>query len=241
MTIYPLIAGLLIACAICGCSTRLPTYPAMSDEASLAIIADRQATVQRIVAECDINLTDADGQSVTLEGVLVARPPGNVRLRAWKFGHAVFDLTLVDGKGWIMIPEQGPGAQQLNVTNMPASRVGEALDLLGPLYFRSAKPVGGDNMMLLAAGPALGRDNVLCEVQRRTLTPRRFVVHAGSDLPPSELLLDQYAVVDDNVWPMRIRLRGKSGGVLLRLRNVEINGEIAPTAFVPPKRAKALP
>lgn len=92
-----------------------------------------------------------------------------------------------------------------------------------------------------AKGRAFGRDDVECEIERRTLTPRRFVVTGGGDTPRSELALDGFAMINDVAWPMRMRLRSGTGDVLLRFRNAELNAEVPAGAFVPPRRAKALP
>jgi hypothetical protein len=213
----------------------------MSDAESLKVIADRQAAVTSISAECDLELTDAQGQRVNLDGVLVSCPPGNVRLRAWKFGHAVFDLTLSEGKGWVVLPDEGPAAGKMDLQMMPAQRISGALDLLGASFFRTARPSGGDTVTLIARGSALGRDDVTCEIERLTLTPRRFVVgEEGAELS-SELLLDRYTPEAGVVWPMRMRLRSPSGEVVVTVREVELNGKVPGGAFTPPARAKALP
>lgn len=244
MRISVVASWLLLASAIlngCASSPPLPAYPAISDTDALATIAERQATVRSISAECDLDLTDAQGQRVSLDGVLVAEPPGSVRLRAWKFGHAVFDLTLKDGKGWVVLPDEGPAAGKMDINKMPAQRVGDALDLLGASFFRTARPAGGDRVTLIARGSALGSDDVTCEIDRLTLTPRRFVVGAEGGTLSSELLLDSYALVVGGVWPMRMRLRSPSGEVVVTVREVELNGEVPAGAFTPPQRAKALP
>ncbi|MFA6047029.1 MAG: hypothetical protein WC718_18760, partial [Phycisphaerales bacterium] len=111
------VIGLLMMGMLGGCASSLPVYPPMSDADALAKIADRQAMVKSLSAECDLDLTDAQGQRISLDGVLVAEPPGRLRLRAWKFGQAVFDLTLVDGKGWVMTPDDGAaGAHHMDVS-----------------------------------------------------------------------------------------------------------------------------
>lgn len=234
---------LAAATLLSGCASAppLPTYPAMSDIDALATIAERQATVKSISAECDLDLTDAQGQRVSLDGVLVAEPPGSVRLRAWKFGHAVFDLTLNEGKGWVVLPDEGPAAGKMDINKMPAQRVGDALNLLGASFFRTAKPTGGDAATLTARGSALGSDDVVCEIDRLTLTPRRFVVGADGGAMTSELLLDRYSPSGGIVWPMRMRLKSPAGEVVVTVREVELNGEVPGGAFTPPQRAKALP
>lgn len=224
-----------------GCASRLPVYPAMGDAESFATIADRQASVKTLSAECDLDLTDSLGQRVSLDGVLVAALPGKVRLRAWKFGHVVFDLTMADGKGWVMVPDDVRGPRRFDVESLPARQVRDAMDLLGPAYFLAARHGGGNERVLLARGPALGRDDVECEIDRATLTPRRFVMDMGEASAPTELLFDEYAVVGEIVWPMRVRLRSPSGEVSIRFRGVELNGALPDGAFTPPGRAKALP
>ncbi|MBC7835823.1 MAG: hypothetical protein H7Y88_12105 [Phycisphaerales bacterium] len=235
------VLGLFAVDVLGGCASDLPVYPAMSDAEALATIADRQGLVRSISAECDLDLTDAQGQRVRLEGVLVAEPPGKMRLRAWKLGHAVFDLTLADGKAWVIVPSEGPGADRLDTAKIPAWRVSEAIDLLGPAYFRTARRSGGDKRTLLARGPAFGQDDVVCEIERLTLTPRRFIVGSDRTSLASELLLDDYTLVGNLVWPMHIRLRGASGEMLIRIHELELNGDVPAGAFIPPSRAKALP
>ncbi len=246
---FLVVMGLLITGLLGGCASGLPVYPPMSDADALAKIAERQAMVKSLSAECDIDLTDVQGQRISLDGVLVVEPPGRLRLRAWKFGQAVLDLALVDGKGWVMVPDNGAaGAHHLDVSRLPAKRIRDAMDLLGPTYFREVKPVIGESTAaksadLVVRGVALGSDDVRCEIDRPTLTPRRFVVvdQGAGEATSSELLLDKYDTVNMIVWPMRMRLRSPTGEVMVRIREIEINGEIPAGAFVPPARAKALP
>lgn len=232
------------AALFAGCASPLPTYPPMPDAAALATIAARQATVKSLSAQCDLDLTDARGQRISLDAVLVAQPPGRLRLRAWKFGQAAFDLTLVGGEAWIMSPDDGAGVAQgrrPDLSRLSAQRIRDALDLLGPAYFRTASPVAGEPGTLRTQGPALGLDDVTCEIDRATLTPRRFLVGNSNQPAPGELILDQYEPVHSIIWPMRIRLLGPTGQVMVRIRDLELNGDIPAEAFTPPARARALP
>lgn len=243
------VIALAVVSLLGGCASSLPAYPPMSDAAALETIAARQAMVNSLSAQCDLDLTDAQGQRVSLDGVLVAEPPGRLRVRAWKFGQAVFDLTLADGKAWVLTPDDEPAAaHHMDVSKLPAKNIRDALDLLGPTYFRVAAAVGAQPAnakpgVLVVRGSALGRDDVTCEIDRATLTPRRFVVGGGPAGQPaaSQLLLDEYEVVNTIAWPMRMTLQSPTGEVLVRIRELEINGEIPGGAFVPPARAKALP
>jgi len=242
LSILGLLMGLIGGCASV---TPLPAYPAMSDADALRTIADRQQAVKSVSAECNIYLTDPQGQTVSMDGVLVAQLPGKLRLRAWKFGHAVFDLTLTGDKNWVMLPDDGQAARKLDPANMPARRLGDALDLLGPSFFRTAssisnvQPTGGP--LLVVRGSALGRDDVVCEIDRQTLTARKFVMGAADNAHASKLKLDDYAMTESGiVWPMRMSFKSPMGEVLIVVRSVELNGDVPAGAFVPPKRAVEL-
>ena len=155
---------LATALALVGCAAEtarepLPTYRLMSPEESIQIIAARQAEIKKVSARSEIELTDADGQQVNLDGALPAMPQTTtgprVRLRAWKLGHAVFDLTVVDGKAWIVAPDDprlGEPARKSSPSEsetgdarrtpaQPARRIAEAIDFIGPDFFKASSVV----------------------------------------------------------------------------------------------------
>ena len=72
-----------------GCASPLPTYPRMRDDDAARIIGDRLATIHMFSARCEITMTNSQGDSVRLDGALVAASPDRLRMRAWKFGRAV--------------------------------------------------------------------------------------------------------------------------------------------------------
>ncbi len=230
--------------AMVGCTAQLPTYPPMSDSQSLATIAQRLDSVKSVSSACDVTLTDAGGERVRLDGALVAELPDKGRLRAWKFGRAVLDLTLVGGRVWVWTAESGYAAERTDPTRFPSQRLSEAIDLLGPAYFRSATAIEADRsneQTLSARGPAFGQDDVVCEIDRSTLTPRRYLVPNQEGGSESTLSIEQYAVIDGLAWPTRLRLRSASGEVLIQFNDPELNGEIPAGVFEPPARAKAVP
>lgn len=227
--------------ALAGCRARLPAYPPMADDKALRTIAGRLESVTSLSAEFDLSLTNAEGQTINLDGVLVAQPPGRARVRAWKFGHAVFDLTLVDGEAWLVAPDEKGVSGAMDTESIPARRVSEAIELLGPSYFRAAESILAETPMLMARGPAMGSENIVCQIERRTLTPRRFVVGERGGAETSEVVLDQYSLVNGIAWPGVIRIRSPRGEMIFRLREVELNGGIPPGAFTPPPSAMRLP
>lgn len=237
-----LVWSLIAPIALSGCSTPLPTYPRTTDRDALRIITDRLASVRTISATADVTLASADGRSVNLDGAFVAEMPARARLRAWKVGTLVFDLTVLPEGVWVVAQEQAAESdKRLDVGSLPAASIVPALELLAPEYFRGAVPQPGssDDHLLVVAGAALSRRDVRCEIDRATLTPRRFTLplEAGS----AELILDQYAVIAGTVWPRRLGFRGPAGEIVVRLDEIEINSELQDRAFVPPARARKLP
>src|SRR5215207_7588135 len=99
-----------VAFQLLGCARRqnaspLPTYPSLDNAAALKVLAGRAEAVKSMSAQCALTLTRPDDQSVQLDGAVVMEPPGKLRLRAWKFGQAVFDLTLTPDGLWVMTPQ----------------------------------------------------------------------------------------------------------------------------------------
>ncbi len=257
---------LVVACALCclGCAGRavewpLPTYAALSAEESLRVIALRQARITSVWAQCDIVLTDADGQRVPLDGVLLAMPLAptgpRVRLRAWKLGRSVLDLTLAEGAVWLVAPENSPlnnrGTPSSDLPTppadaaaspaQPARRIAAALDFIGPRFFQAATVVGSSATTITAAGP--GADNTTCEIDRATLTPRVFMRGGaeGRSAVAGDLRLSEYRLIGTIPWAHRLRLSGPGGAADVLMSDVELNGDLPAGAFTPPVRARRLP
>ena len=107
---------------LAGCAARrpvesnLPTYGRLDPAAALRMLAERSASVRSVSAQAGLTLTRADGQSVNLDGAVVMAPPGRVRLRAWKFNQAIFDLTLTPDGLWVLTPDD-PARRANSTTN----------------------------------------------------------------------------------------------------------------------------
>jgi hypothetical protein len=102
------LAGSLLIALIAGCSNpreNLPTHPRLSAEDTRAALAARSAAVKTVSAQGTITLTRPDGQSVRFDGAMAIRPPDHTRLRAWKFGQAIFDLTVTPDGVWMIAPQ----------------------------------------------------------------------------------------------------------------------------------------
>lgn len=231
-----------------GCATPHEPAPARYDwvdaETALADLRARARAVETVSAECSITLIRSDGESVQFDGAMVTRNPGWVRLRAWKFNRAVFDLTLQPAGLWVMTMDDPKRRDDL----LPAS-VNAADFVRQWSYFNGAlfdladansSTVAGDTLIVRTPDGATPEGRQLeCEVDRRTLTPRRY--HFADEGRPFDLTLDRYRDINGVPWPSRLVARSEMGTVVIEQRNVEINGELAPNAFVPPRRAEKRP
>lgn len=244
----------VLAMAACG-TTPLPQYPAMSDAEALATIAVRLDAVKRVAATADIVLTNAEGESVSLDGAFVAAMPDRARLRAWKFGTAVLDLTITPDGVWAIVPEREGGGE---VSQLSATGIARTLEVATGAYFNAARVVESECSAetLVVQGRAMGVDDVRCEIDRATLTPRRYtiVAGAGDSRTAMTLTLDRYGMVTNLnaqstagpaeeriAWARRVTFSGPKGEIVLRFGDIELNGEIEAAALAAPARAVRLP
>jgi outer membrane lipoprotein-sorting protein len=236
-------AVLMALSCVTGCAPKrdaaLPAYRWTDEQTALADLRARADAVKTVSAECGITLRRPDGQTVQLDGALVMRNPDRVRLRAWKFSRAVFDLTLNDDGLWVMTMDDPNRREQV----LPASvSAGEFLRqwsyLNGGLFDEPGLKtrVEGDTLFVTRAADQTEDGRLTCEVDRRTLTPRRYVYESSADR--FELTLDRYRDVNGIPWATRLAASSGMGRVVVEQRNVEINAGLAPNAFTPPRRAE---
>src|SRR5690242_13070979 len=112
-----------ILAGVVGCASskeHLPTYPRMTDAESIHMIATRSEKIKSVTSEGLITLRDSEGQTVRLDCVIVMRLPDELRLRAWKFGQAVFDLTLTRQGAWLIAPEDPEQRAQVQTAGVSA-------------------------------------------------------------------------------------------------------------------------
>lgn len=249
---------LLSALAFCafqsGCGTQaeftpLPIYTTMSDQDSLQRIAARQSAINTVSARCDLVLTDPQGQTVNLDGALLIMPVTTagpkVRLRAWKLGQTVFDITLTNGEAWLIAPDN-PRIKGPDNTTGPVQisrRIAEALDFIGPEFFESAAIVSSTPTSITAKSATANFTQTICVIDRATLIPQRFT--AGDQTASagliSEIFFYDYRLIGGIPWAHRLHLTSPGGTVVVNMSDVELNAELPPSAFVPPARAKQLP
>jgi outer membrane lipoprotein-sorting protein len=238
-----LVAALLSPAMLAGCApgrgAELPAYRWVDAPTALADLRARADAVKTVSAECGLTLERPDGQNVQLDGALVMRNPDHVRLRAWKFNRAVFDLTLNDEGLWVMTMDDPKRREQILPASVNAGQFLKQWSYLNGGLF--AEPglttrVEGGTLFITRRSEDEDNDALTCEVDRRTLTPRRYVYESSAER--FELRLERYRDVNSIPWATRLVASSGMGRVIVDQREVEINGELAPNAFVPPRRAE---
>lgn len=233
-----------VGLAAAGCASHgppLPMYERMSDAESVRVLAERAHAVRTVSGEGLLTLTRPDGESVRLDAAIVSMPPDKVRMRAWKFGQAVFDLTLNESGVYLITPEGSSREEQIKSAGVSAAQLARTWSLLSGGYFDSPGLSVTDRGDALELRREIDGQTVVCEVDRPTLTARQYKLIDPNGRTRFSLSLDQFAMVAGIPWPRRMTAVSDGGTIVVTIRDVEINGEIGPDAFAPPRRAEKLP
>ena len=216
-----------------GCTAPIPEYSWTTDQAAVQALADRSGMVRTIEARCDVVLRDGDGERIALDGALAARLPDHFRVRAWKLDHAAFDVTTTPEGVWIDAPEDlEPVARDLDLRL--AWSLASGVFLQGDLLVADHRE---GEITLVERDKAVDRPPIVCIVDARTLTPRRYEVRGSSHEVLYTVKLDRYRRYGEIIWPQRIVFESRAGTMTVDIQEAEFNGELAPLAFEPPRRA----
>jgi hypothetical protein len=232
-----------LGCARHPKESSLPTHPWVDQKTALQTLSDRAKAVKTVQSEASITVTRPDtGDAVRLDAALALQPPDYARLRAWKIGQAIFDLTLNPQGAFVVLPPEhrddmlpaGKNASQF--LRQWSTYLGEFFAQDG-LTFDDNR--GGKRFTV---SRKMGEGTLVCEVDRATLTPRVYRFKDEQGKTRFTLLLNNYREVSGQPFPTEVVAEGDGVGKFrVELVNVEINQEIAAKAFVPPRRAEKLP
>lgn len=207
-------------------------------------LSQRAHAVRTVSAACLLTLTRPDGNSVRLDGAIaLSLPQRSVRIRAWKFDQPVFDLTLSGGELWIEGPRDERRRQQVVPAGASAGQLARALSVFGGDVF------DGPEVRVLDAGgpwfevrkPIGAGQTLMARVERATLTVRAYRLADENDVTRFTLTPSAYQDFGGIRWPTRMLARSEFGTIDAELRDVEINAELPPVAFVHPARAEKAP
>jgi len=229
-------AALLLLCVVVlpGCATRfppLPTTPWDTLADAQQILVERHAGIDSVQTELSLRITTPPPERKThrFDAALVIQGEGHLRLRAWKLGQTIFDLTVTPDGTYIAasneMKKRAPDAE----ADLAALAGQLASMLRGPDYAAASFSQTDDG--LVARWP-----NASAAIDSRSLSPKRFDFPASTPDQSIELQTD-YADYAGRRWFRRVVAAGPFGNIEMTFRNVELNGPLNPRAFKPPRRA----
>ena len=236
-----LLAG--VAGSGCGPSTAVPRYRWTDDHAAVQELAARAKRVKSFVGEATVKLQKNSGDSIRLDSVIVAEFPDRVRLRAWKFGQAVMDLTMTPEGTWMVRPEDPSRRERVLPASISAAQFARGWAMVaGDLADPSAITVQHVDANTVRLQRELGTGmRMLTDVDAANLTISRQRLIDNEGKARFTLMQDKYRMFGDIVWPMRLTAVSEQGTIIVEFDNVEFNTAPAPGAFTPPSRAEKLP
>jgi hypothetical protein len=170
-------------------------------------------------------------------------PPDKLRLQAFKFGRTVFDLTLTPDGLWIKTDEDPDRREKVVPASLNAAAFVREWAWFNGGFFASEGLVvqpGGPGTMIIHKSLDDGRA-IVCDVDRPTLTPRRYRMTDPAGRVRFTLTLEDYRLFNGIAWPTKLTAESEQGTIVVEMREVEINGELPDRAFVPPPRAEKRP
>src|SRR4051794_24933608 len=239
------LVALIVAASCVGCAqhSKLPTVAWHDPQEARTILARRAESVHTITAQGDITLQRPDGESVRLDLAMVRADRDRVRIRAWKLGQAVFDLTMNPEGVWLLTPQDASLRNKARSAGLTARKLAENLALLSGDLFRETDLNIQDNGRELEfeSQPRSDGTRVRCLVDRRTLVPLKYSLLDRERVTRFTLELSSYRMIENVPLAQRYLATSDDGRIVIVLREVELNSELAENAFVPPRRAEKLP
>ena len=235
--------------AAAGCAHRrtgresLPAVQYRDSREALGILRERAAAVKTVQSRGTITFTRwSDEQSVRMDLAMVSQPPDRLRLRAWKLGRAIFDLTLTPAGLWVMAPEDPSLRQKVQNANVGAAEIARNWSMLSGAFFdRSDLEIQRTDKDLVLRAPHGDGLKLSCYVDARALVPWLYLLQDDRNRNRFTLNLDDFRMIAQVPYPHRIQAESDAGRIVVQLEEVELNEELAPAAFTPPRRAEKLP
>lgn len=244
---------LLTYCVLCaaislasGCRSQppgeeLPRYDDLTTQQVLNGLAERAEAIGTYYGSGTLRLTDPERGEVSLDAVILARGNDRLRLRAWKLGRAVFDLTRDGESLWLWTRDQDD-AQATPNDALTAEFIDTGWSLVSGRLF--AKPPNHivSEYPLIVEYPLDAERKITARLhidrQRLTLTHCEIVSSGGAI--EQRITPQAYRLVDGVPTATRIESSGRSS-FTLNLDDIEINGPLPDTAFTPPRDARSRP
>lgn len=246
---FALAMSVLTACRAEPPGEALPEVSGLSDQQVLGVLAERAELVERVMSSGTMRIETADGDSVRLDIALLAASDGRLRLRAWKLGRAVFDLTRIGDELWFWSAQQDASTDRNDaISTLPTA---EQLDigwrLVSGEFFRSPPSrVISDEAMTVIYPLAQGNQqsptaSARLTIDRKTQTVRTITIDDSDGRVHAVYEPSRYRLIQGIAWATRVKLDAPDLSLQITLDEVELNGELPAAAFTPPRDARKLP
>jgi Domain of unknown function (DUF4292) len=233
------ILAIVFCVMIAGCEPprRVTTYSTMPADRTMRVLQNRLRSIKNVSAQGTVTLQKPDGDSIQLDVAMVIDSSGDARLRAWKMGQAVLDLTLTPSGLWAVLPSQEPETSGENV----ARSMRQWLRILMGSIDDSAWTTNENDANLFLSQKLENGSTINCEVDRNTVTAKRYMLRDQTGKQMFSLALSNYAEFNGIAWPKHMEALSPTGTIKIDLQAVEINGDLSAKVFRPPTRAQKLP
>lgn len=236
---------LLILVLAGGCASNvpgdnIPDMPWHGAEQELQILRQRAAAIQSVSATGTIALSRPHADSVRLDCAMVSKPD-HLRLRAWKFGRAVFDLTLTPDGLWLFTPDDPSLKQKARAGGLDAGKLARSWKTFTGGLFVAPGLRRNQGMRTDQFAATIDGAVVQSTVSTAKVVPLDYTVAPPGAGAAFSLSLEDYRMIGELPYAFRYVAKSPTGTIRIQLRDVELNGELAEGAFVPPKRAEKLP
>jgi outer membrane lipoprotein-sorting protein len=257
----------LLMLLVLGCSSspkdNVPTYPLMSVEDSRQVLARRARFTHNVSAEGRVTLISENGDDVRMDAAVVLELPERARIRAYKMGQAVFDLTMTREFVYLYAPR----AEAKTQIEKAGANAGEMarwwLRQMSQFFNRTDLKWDESPSTLKATATDSSGRTITAVVDRKRLVVREFAIpDTGGvvftmklsgyrefnntlgfekDWPRYGQITADAIPPQEIAWPTRIEAISPKGSIVIDLRDVELNTELPRGAFEPPSRATRLP
>src|SRR6185437_6099873 len=220
---------ILTALLAAGCASQehLPTVIWHTDREALQILAARAESIRTVSSQGLLTMQRPDGQSVRLDLAMVRDNAGDVRLRAWKFGRAIFDFTMTQKGVWIVLPDDASLRQRVHDSQAGVTKLADTFDVIdGALFSRPDVKTQSSGEWLIC--PDVINDvRIHCEIDRQTLTPRKYTILDPQGVARFTMELSKYRVIDGIPFACKYVAAGDMGVITISLDDVDLNTELA--------------
>lgn len=224
----------------CAQQEKLPAVRWQSPAEAQRILGDRATQIRTVTARGLLTMQRADGQSVRFDLAMVRDRAHHIRLRAWKLGRAIFDFTMTPGGIWMLMPDDASIKNRVRDSQTPITRLADTFDLFDGALFLRPDVQTHESGGRLVFSTTVDDAPVRCEVEKSTLTPRKYVISDDKGIARFMMELSQYRLIDNIPFATRYVAASEMGTITITLDDIDLNSELAPAAFTPPKRAEKI-